>query len=242
MIVLDHVTCILTSGRLRTTILQEASVVLPTDKHFVVLAQEGAGKSTLLRLLSGLLLPTSGTIARYARVSYAVGYTGGFKRSLTVLENIAHAARLYGADVDEVVAFVASMTEMGEALGEFYMDLPSHLTRRLAYALSYAIPFDVYLIDDKVGAGDPEFRARCDYMFEQRVKESGFILTCSIPRYAKKIAKSAAILHDGAIVIYEDFDKALWDFDRLERRALSVQPREMALARSNDDANVGDDG
>jgi capsular polysaccharide transport system ATP-binding protein len=241
MIILDELTCVLASGRLRTTILQDVSVVLPTDTHLVVLAQSGAGKSTLLRLFSGAVLPTAGTITRYARVSYPIGYTGGFKRSLTALENIAHAARVYGADVDEVVTFVAEVTEMGHALDEVYGDLPSQLSRRMAYAVSYAIPFDVYLIDDRVAAGDPEFRTRCEYMFEQRTKQSGFILTTSNSRYAKKYGKKAAILHDGAMVLYDDFEKALRDFDRLEKRKLSIQPRSMEIAGVDGMADGDDD-
>ena len=241
MIFLDDVTCILSSGRLKTTVLQNVTVELPTDEHLVVLAQQGSGKSSLIRLLAGSLMPVSGTIHRYAHVSFPVGYTGGFKRTATVYENLAHAARLYGADVDEVLTFVVAVTGLHHAMKEVYGDLPAQLSRRLAYALSYAIPFDTYLIDDRVAAGDPEFRLRCERIFEERTKNSGYILTTSVPRYAKRYGKRAAILHNGTIALYNNFDKAVRDFEGLERNSLIVRPRSSEVERA-DDGGESDDG
>jgi len=215
MIVFRDVTATVSSGRIRSTVLENLSLMLPTDKSLVVLGREGSGKTTLIRLLAGAVSPTSGTIERYVTVSFPVGFAGGFNRSLSVLHNISHAARLYGADAEEVVAFVAALVGIGDELDESYGDLPQQLQRKLAYALSYAIPFDVYLIDDRIVMGDNEFRSKCEYVFEQRMKTSRFILTSSRPNYAKRFARKAAILQGKKISLYDDIDRAIWELDRL---------------------------
>jgi len=215
MIVFRDVTAVVSSGRIRNTVLENLSLTLPTDESLVVLGHEGTGKTTLIRLLAGAVSPTSGTIERYVRVSYPVGFAGGFKQAMSVRQNISHAALLYGADPDEVVAFVAAASGMEAELHESYGNLPPQLRLKLAYALSYAIPFDVYLIDNRVAMGDNDFRATCEYIFDQRMQTSRFILTTSVPRYAKRFAKKGAILRDRQILLHDDIDRAIWEFERL---------------------------
>jgi capsular polysaccharide transport system ATP-binding protein len=215
MIVFRDVTAVVSSGRIKSIVLENVSLMVPTDQNLVVLGREGSGKTTLIRLLAGAVSPTSGTIERYVRVSFPVGFAGGLNRSLSVLHNVSHVARLYGADAEEVVAFVAALSGIRDELHESYGNLPQQLQRKLAYALSYAIPFDVYLIDDRIAMGDNEFRSKCEYVFEQRMRTSGFILTSSVPRYAKRFAKKAAILQSKKISFYDDIDRAIWDFERL---------------------------
>ena len=215
MIIFDNVTVTLSSGRVRTVILNDVSITLPTNEHLAVFGRQGSGKTTLIRLLAGAIMPSSGTVMRYGRVSFPVGFTGGFKRTLSVRENIAHAAHLYGADADEVVTFVAEVAGIREELRETFGNLPQQQRIRMAYALSYAIPFDTYLIDNKIAMGDDDFRAKCENVFAQRMTYSGFILTSNVPRYAKRFATRAAILTNRSITLYDDIDRAIWDFQRL---------------------------
>jgi len=217
MIIFEGVTSTLSTMGLRTTVLDRASITLPSNQHLVILGQEGSGKTSLIRLLAGSMLPDQGRIARHARVSFPAGFTGGYKRDLNVRENIAHAAYLYGADGEEVVRFVSKIAELDGILQLDFGDLPPQLRLRVAYAVSYAIPFDTYLIDGRVAMGDSEFKLRCERIFEERIKHCGFILTTSNPRYARRIGRVAAILHKGRLSLYEDMDRAIWDFRHLEK-------------------------
>lgn len=222
MILFDNVSLSLSAGRIGVTVLDQASLRLPTDRHLVVLGQPGSGKTSLVRLLAGAILPDSGAIQRHARLSFPAGFSGGYKRDLSVRENIAHAAWLYGADGDEVVEFVARLAELGEALHMDFGELPPQLRLRLAYAVTYAIPFDTYLIDNRAAMGDPEFRARCEAVFEARTRDCGYILATSNARYARRMAQSVAVLHDGGLRLYDDADAGIRAFEALERVARPV--------------------
>jgi ABC-type multidrug transport system ATPase subunit len=59
-------------------------------------------------------------------------------------------------------------------------------------------------------------------VFEARMRDSGFILTTSLPRYAKRFCRRAAILHQGRLELYDDMDRAIWEFERLERPPVSA--------------------
>jgi capsular polysaccharide transport system ATP-binding protein len=222
MIRFEGVTARVAAGARTISVLEDASFNLPSDQHLVVLGQEGSGKTTLIRLLSGALLPDAGRIARHVRVSFPVGFTGGYRRNLSVRENIAHVARLYGTDADEVVDFVDRIAELGSALDQDFSELPQPLRLRLAYAVSYAIPFDTYLIDTRTVMGDSQFRARCERLFEARLQGAGFVFTTSNARAARRIGRMAAILHGGRLTLYAEFERALWEFERLPPVAARV--------------------
>lgn len=135
----------------------------------VLRGANGCGKSTLLRLVAGLLSPTEGEIlwsgedARSdpetfrANIHY-VGHQSGLKTALTVAENIAFWAQLYGAEgnVDE-----ANVDKACARLGLARLaDLPvKYLSqgqkRRTALARLVAVPLPLWLLDEpNVGLDD----------------------------------------------------------------------------------------
>ncbi len=86
-------------------VLDGVSLAAPAGGAWLLLGPNGAGKSTLLRVLAGLKRPDAGTLswdgvdalaepaAHGAHVGY-LGYQDAIKPGLTVLENLALAARL----------------------------------------------------------------------------------------------------------------------------------------------------
>jgi len=78
MIMLDRVskTYKTTSGR--KVVLDDATLTFASGHNIGILGANGAGKSTLIRLLAGSGMPDRGTIRRYARVSFPLGFGGTF--------------------------------------------------------------------------------------------------------------------------------------------------------------------
>jgi capsular polysaccharide transport system ATP-binding protein len=218
MIRFDGVSAALIAGKIRTEVLENVSVTLPSDRRVVLLGRHGSGKSTVIRLIAGLMIPEKGQISRFARVSYPVGYTGGFTQQLTARRNITHAAELYGADPAEVISYVDAVASMGPALDEPVGRLPHRYRVRFSYALSYALPFDVYLIDEMLAVGDQEFRQKCLAMMTQRSQQAGIILTTRSVNAARRHGDVAGIIHGRGILLYDDFEQAIADYEELERR------------------------
>ena len=93
-------------------ILDDVTTTLPTNKHIGVLGRNGTGKSTFLRMISGEERPDAGRIRRNARVSWPLGFTGGFHPALTGRENLLFISRVYDCDVEEVTAYVQNFSEL----------------------------------------------------------------------------------------------------------------------------------
>ena len=64
-------------------VLDRITATFPSQQSIGILGRNGAGKSTLLRVLGGAELPDQGYIKRQGRVSWPIGFAGGFSGSLT---------------------------------------------------------------------------------------------------------------------------------------------------------------
>ncbi|MGH6980222.1 MAG: ABC transporter ATP-binding protein, partial [Stellaceae bacterium] len=193
----------------RKVVLDRLNVVFDTRKNIGILGLNGAGKSTLLRLISGLELPERGRIRRNANISFPLGYQGCFAGNMTGRENAAFIARVYGFDVDEVVEFVESFAELGAYFDEPIKTYSSGMSARLGFGVSIALEFDVYLIDEAIGAGDARFVARCQAAFEDRLKDSRIIMVSHASQNLLTYCEIGATLHNGRMTYFDDIESAI---------------------------------
>ena len=214
MIILDQLTK--AAGPLfnRRHILSSVTMQIPTDRRIALISQADGDGKTLVGLLAGLAKPTSGTITRLAEVSFPVGQLPGFARDHTVRLNVAHAARLYGAEVAHTIDVVEQVMDMGKAFDRPYADMPAKLRRGLAEAVAFALPFDLYLLtDDALGrsGGRAQRRRRAastQALFEARAKTSGMIIPTRDVEYAREICDMALVLQNGTLQLFKDVDEA----------------------------------
>jgi capsular polysaccharide transport system ATP-binding protein len=190
-------------------ILDDVSMLLPTDRHIGVLGRNGAGKSTLLRMISGEEEPDTGKISRRARVSWPLGFTGGFHPALTARENLRFISRIYNSDIEEVTAFVNDFAELGDYFDMPISTLSSGMRARLAFGLSLAMRFDFYLIDEIVSVGDYWFRAKAQAEFDRIRDESGMLLVSHSPATIRKFCDTGLVLRNGRLVMFDALEDAI---------------------------------
>ncbi|MDP5189407.1 ABC transporter ATP-binding protein, partial [Rheinheimera baltica] len=141
-------------------VLKDVSFSIPPATSVGVLGRNGAGKSTLLRMLAGMDSPDKGTIQRNCRVSWPIGLGGGFQSNMTGRQNVKFVARVNGgeSDMERIIAFVQDFAEIGRAFDQPLATYSSGMKSRLAFGLSLAFEFDVYLSDEATSVGDAAFR------------------------------------------------------------------------------------
>jgi len=189
-------------------VLKGISAVFPERKNVGIIGRNGAGKSTLMRLISGSEQPDSGTIFRRGRVSWPVGFSGGFSGSLTGAQNARFVARIYGMDIDAVAAFANAFSELGEY---FYMPVKTYssgMRARLAFALSMAIDFDVYLVDEITAVGDSRFQKKCRAAFDDRRDRSTLIIVSHDMTTISNYCDTCAWLRNGQLQFYDTIEEA----------------------------------
>lgn len=190
-------------------VLHRTNLSLPSNLRIGVLGVNGSGKSTLLRMVSGTEPPSAGTIRRECRVSWPLGFSGGLHPDLTGIENIVFAARLYGMDIDETIDFTKDFAEIGEYLKMPVRTYSSGMRARLAFGLSLAVDFDLYLIDEITSVGDLRFQSKCRQAFEERTKSSGLFFVSHSEGNIKQYCDLAMVLHEGQLIPFETLEPAL---------------------------------
>jgi capsular polysaccharide transport system ATP-binding protein len=189
-------------------VLDNLNFTLERGRHIGILGRNGAGKSTLIRLLSGAERPTSGRIARGMTVSWPLAFTGAFQTHLTGLDNLKFVCRIYDVDWRPLVPFVQEFTELGLYLNEPVSHYSVGMTMRLAFALSMAIEFDCFLIDEGLSVGDSRFGDRCHVELFEKRKDRSFILVSHDPKIIRMYCERAAVLYLGKLYEFEDLEDA----------------------------------
>ncbi len=190
-------------------VLDDVNLRIEEGRSLAILGLNGAGKSTLIRIIGGAEAPDSGKIIRTSRVSWPIGFSGGFHGSLTGRENLRFVARIYGADIRQVTDYVEEFAELGP-----YLDMPiktysSGMKSKLAFGLSMAISFDFYLIDEAFSVGDAAFREKAAKALKERTAKSTLIFVSHSTSAVRQACVCGAVLNAGKLVYYPVLEDAI---------------------------------
>jgi capsular polysaccharide transport system ATP-binding protein len=202
-------------GAGRKDVLRNVNVTIEQGERVALLGRNGAGKSTLIKLIGGVEMPTSGKVERHMSVSWPLGFAGGFQGSLTGYDNARFIARIYNRDYSELRSFVEDFSELGRQLKMPVKTYSSGMRARLAFALSLAIEFDCYLIDEVILVGDQNFQRKCHYeLFEKRADRS-MVLASHSTDVVKQFCNKSVVLDKGNATIYDDVEESIKIYDVL---------------------------
>jgi capsular polysaccharide transport system ATP-binding protein len=223
MIVVDNVSMHYHTRRGRRTVLDEINLTLEKGRNVGILGRNGAGKSTLIRVLAGAIRPTAGRIVRDMRVSWPLAFNGAFQAHLTGLDNLRFICRIYNVDYKPLVPFVEDFTELGIYFREPVLHYSSGMTTRLAFALSMAIEFDCFLIDEILVVGDKRFHERCHNELFVKRKDRSFILVSHDPGIIRALCQTACVLHEGRLHHFDSVDEAYRFYESMPVRPFGME-------------------
>jgi NitT/TauT family transport system ATP-binding protein len=170
LIQVDSVSAIFPNGNGGLHVLEQVSFSVFPQEFVCILGPSGSGKTTLLRLLSGLLLPTSGKIYIEGELVSGPQHGMGFvfqKANLmpwrTVLHNIQLPLEIEGLSQPDAAAKAMEMVELVGLHGfenALPRDLSGGMAQRVAIARALAHDPDVLLLDEPLGSLDALTRER----------------------------------------------------------------------------------
>jgi len=202
-------------GHTKREVLKGINFTIKPRDRIALLGRNGAGKSTLIRLIGGVEMPSSGKILREMSCSWPLGFNGGFQGSLTGYDNARFIARIYSKPYKEIRDFVEEFTELGPHLRLQVKQYSSGMRARLAFALSLAIEFECYLIDEVIMVGDQNFQAKCKAEFFEKRSDRALLLASHSVATVEQYCNRALILDDGVATMHEDVTEALRFYNNL---------------------------
>ncbi len=203
------------TGSQRKVILEKVSFRVELGTSLGILAPNGTGKTTLINMMSGLEKPDEGTVLRTCKVSFPLGFMGGVVGRHSAVENSRYIARLYGLEPDYVEAFCRWLCNLGEYFEQPLGTYSQGMRARFSFALLLALDFDIYLIDEGMPSStDVEFNRKAGEILRDRLQTTTVIIVSHQAQTLEKFARSAAVLIDGKLEMFDTLEEAkqLYDY------------------------------
>ncbi|OOV93596.1 ABC transporter ATP-binding protein [Pseudomonas sp. MF4836] len=158
--------------------VNDVSFTLCKGESLSLIGHNGSGKSTLLQLVSGILLPTSGSVQAFGRIAPLIELGVGFHPELTGEENIYLNASLYGLTNRETRSRfndIADFSGLGNFIDTPVKNYSSGMYMRLGFSVAVHVDPQILLADEVLAVGDQDFQDKC-YQRIRHMQDDGMAL------------------------------------------------------------------
>jgi ABC-2 type transport system ATP-binding protein len=128
-----------------------------------IIGTNGAGKSTLLKAVSGIMIPSKGSIEARGKVVALLELGSGFDADLTVRENtylrgsmLGYTEKYMDEKYDEIIRFA----ELEDFQDWIFNRLSNGMKSRLAFSIACQVDPDILILDEVLSVGDGAFREK----------------------------------------------------------------------------------
>ena len=130
-----------------------------------IIGTNGAGKSTLLKAISGIMVPTEGSVECNGKIAALLELASGFDGDLTVRENTYLRGAMLGYTkrfMNETYSDIIEFAELREFEDRPFKHLSSGMKSRLAFSIASLVNPDILILDEVLSVGDGSFRKKSE--------------------------------------------------------------------------------
>lgn len=193
--------------------LEDISITISPGESVGLIGPNGAGKSTLLRLLSRVYVPSSGVAEIVGSQSTLLDLVNGMDSNATGWDNILLRGLALGytrREMKSAMTEIADFSGLDEALALPVRTYSSGMLVRLAFSICTAMPRDVVLIDEVVGAGDSNFMIKANERLSHFIDSSSILVLASHSEETlRKFCNRGIVLMNGKVSFDGDIESAL---------------------------------
>jgi ABC-2 type transport system ATP-binding protein len=184
--------------------LDKINLSVHQGEIFGIIGRNGAGKSTLLKVISRVLIPTSGRVWINGDVSPLLELGAGFHPELTGMENIFLNGTLLGhkhKEIQNKIPYIIAFSEIGDFIDAPIRTYSSGMIARLGFSIATAWDPDILILDEILSVGDVAFAQKCESRIKS-IRESGctiLLVTHSLDML-RSLCKQAMLLNRGQVL------------------------------------------
>ncbi len=230
------------------TAMDHLNLTIRKGEVLGILGKNGAGKSTLLKIITGVVVPTSGTVNVKGKISSLLELGTAFNMELTGEENIYQHGQVMGMtpeEIEETKQDVIDFADIGDHLYQPVKTYSSGMFARLAFACAINVNPDVLIVDEVLSVGDMAFQLKCFKKFEEfKAKGKTILFVTHNVGSVIENCNRAIILEEGKKIFdgetkegVENYKKLITGMLEKEKKAMPKEKIDSSLWKSNFDLN-----
>lgn len=145
--------------------VDNVSFILDKGDMLGIVGSNGAGKSTLLKVITGIMVPTKGSVKVNGTVAALLELGSGFDGDLTVKENTYLRGAMLGYTrtyMNEMYDKIIEFSGLKEFEDRPFKQLSSGMKSRLAFSIASLVNPDILILDEVLSVGDGAFRKKSE--------------------------------------------------------------------------------
>ena len=176
-----------------------------------IIGTNGAGKSTLLKAISGVMIPTTGSIETKGTIAALLELTAGFDNELTVKENTYLRGAMLGYTetfMHKMYQSIISFAELEKFEDRPFKQLSSGMKSRLAFSIACLVNPDILILDEVLAVGDGAFRKKSGDKMREILKSgvTGILVSHSTEQIRELCNKVLWLDHGKQICFSDEVD------------------------------------
>lgn len=176
------------------TAVKNVSFAIQKGELLGIVGTNGAGKSTLLKVISGIMRPTTGTMAVNGNIASLLELGTGFDGDLTVRENTFLRGAMLGYTRDfmnDTYKKIIEFAELQEFEDRLFSHLSSGMKSRLAFSIACLVNPEILILDEVLSVGDGSFRKKSEAKMLEIIKGGAttILVSHSLPQIRRMATK-----------------------------------------------------
>ncbi len=176
-----------------------------------IVGTNGAGKSTLLKAVTGIMIPTKGTVTTKGNIAALLELASGFDPDLTVRENtflrgalLGYSKAFINQKYDEIIAFA----ELEEFQDHMFKHLSSGMKSRLAFSIACLVEPDILILDEVLSVGDEGFKDKSGHRIKSILANgvTGILVSHSVQQVRDLCNKALWLDHGNQIAFGSSYE------------------------------------
>lgn len=184
--------------------LTNVNLSVAAGSRIGLIGPNGAGKTSLLKVISGSLLPTSGSVMRRGRVVSLIGDPSfGLDLELTGAMNVENMVFLQGVKKSRIQRQTREILEisgLGDAVSRPCYTYSAGMLTRLKVSLLLFRDADIWVVDEGISTADDEFNREVHSRLLSRIAGTTLILATHNERLLRSLCSTAVVMANGTVL------------------------------------------
>ena len=186
-----------------------------------IIGANGAGKSTLLKVITQIMVPSSGSVKVNGKVAALLELGSGFDGDLNLKENAYLRGAMLGYTrkfMDEKYPSILAFSELEEFEERPFKQLSSGMKARIAFSIASMVNPEILILDEVLAVGDGSFREKSEAKMHE-IMENGkatILVSHSIPQI-RRMCNKVLWLDRGKQIAFGDTNAICNDYEAFLR-------------------------